>query len=242
MRAPDSFGVAERGEARLTFISMTMYLRLLEFRASEPSRFKSGFHRPAHHINELFLHFLGNRVTLDGSSKISILCGPRLTEPQYQQVLGCSVCFLESFDFLAFDLGTARERSELFLTAIETVLSDIAARSGVSAGAIQAAAQLVRGRDFCCSMEVKRLSLSLGSMRLQVFRNLSDELGEAWSLRLVPRGGEPIAELPIGPRPGYIDGRSAYRSTSVEDRIFTVWGSFGRVAATVDLSPFVGTA
>lgn len=200
----------------------------LVFKSRENDPQGTVFRWSAHHVREIFVALLPEGFILDGSSVIQLSCGPRGGETRYQRMLGSSQFHVEDFDFERYAGSSPRERQEHVLNVIEESLGQIAALNGKTDDAIRETASRVRGAGFRLSLEARKLKRNLlGSGRsIHVFRHLSCENGENWTLREMMRGAV-VREKPVGPPRSFIDGRGKYQRASVESGAYVLRDRLG---------------
>lgn len=120
----------------------------------------------------------------------------------------------------------------------EAALRRIAALGGRSDKAIVAAAEEVREINFRLTLPVPKLTKGIPGSRctVQVLRHLSPEQGEVWTMRVLRRGIGLLKEVPIGPRPNYLDGRGLYQQASIENGKYVLRHRLGHVHFAYDLA------
>lgn len=206
----------------------------LVFKSKEDDPQRTVFRWSAHHVREIFVALLPKGFILDGSSVIQLDCGPRGNEAKYQRVPGSSRFFAEDFDFGRYATASPASRQEQVLETIETSLQQIALLNDKPDNAIPETGDRVRQAGFRLSLEVKKLKMKLpeSGRSIHVFRHLSCENGENWTLREMMRGAA-VREIPVGPPREFIDGRGKYQSAAIEgcdyvlrDRLDREWFRF----------------
>ena len=171
------------------------------------------------------LHFLPRRFELDGATKFTLFCGPRpCDESVYTQVLGTSWYYVEDFDFAAYYAGSAKEREEAVLTTLVDALVHIAAEHSKPTELIREAGTAVRDCGFFIELSVKKLSRSTADrgLRLNVFRRLSHEDGEAWGIRVLDRRGVELGTEWITDHPDYLDRTTHFNASRWADGVFQI--------------------
>lgn len=158
------------------------------------------FHSTGHHVRALLLHFLPPNYTLDGSSKFSVVFGPKPPHEQaYSQALGVSTYYVQNFDVIDYMARPQCEQQESILVEISKALVDVARTVGVAIEPIELAAAAVRGSDFCCDIAVPKLSRwsTDRHFRVNVVRRLGPSLGEAWEAVISNAAGTVVGVEPI---------------------------------------------
>jgi hypothetical protein len=216
----------------------------LEARNHVPSQNEPMFHWVVHHVKEVFLSCLPRKFLLDGSSTVTIECGPRRDEPKYEQVTGTTAYFVDHFDFAELYRLGPRERDERVLQVLQDALLDIAARGGggdETRDAILKAATETRSRDFAAAFPSRKLSRATPGreLKVQVTRNLGRDVGEAWSCEIVRRDGRVVHKAWIGKVHNYVNLTTVYRSSEWDGRVFRVRDQLGHVEYELDVSPFL---
>ncbi len=183
------------------------------------------FRWTAHHVKEIFLHFLPKRFELDGSTKFTLYCGPSpCGEPIYNNVLGASWYHADDFDFAAYYGGNASQREETVLAIPVDVLARVASEHHHSADPIWEAAEAVRRCGFALELPVVRLSRSSPdrTLKLRVFRRLSHQDGEAWGIHVLRRDGTQLETEWITDRPDYLDRTTHLNLSRWTDGVFEI--------------------
>ncbi len=174
------------------------------------------FRWTTHHVAEVFLALLPKQFVLDGSVKVQITCGPRGDEPKCQQMLGSTEYFNEGFDFNFYYDQPPCDRQEVILRLIEDSFIDIMSYCDPLEGTrfqLRDTVAAVREHDFALSIPSHKLSRSAPGrkVRVNVFRNLSHELGEVWSIRVVGATNRSSMKDGLGRRPDHLDMRGRTR-------------------------------
>lgn len=223
-----------------------MNLRMIAVEASDQARIPDNpaFRWTAHHVKEIFLALLPKGFALDGSSKLQITCGPRGTEPLCQQMLGATNYFQEDFDFESYFDAKPQERERTIVGLLQTVMTDIATRANVGGDVIDVVsdtAQAVRERGFSLKLHSKKLSSGYrrSGVRVDVYRNLSGQVGEAWSCELSRKGSSRIHEEWMGKKPHYLDLTDFYRSSEWNGGVFTIRNKLGKAVYELEVTQFL---
>lgn len=183
------------------------------------------------------MSLLPKDYTLDGSSLITISCGPPDDYGQYYQLLGCSVYCVEDFDFIDYGGRSLIERERMILAVTERALCDIARRSGASDVALREAAAEVTKRGFQLSVEIRKLRIAIGRSgnSVRVFRSLGAEFGESWIARIVRRDGSTIAEECMVD-PSTLDRRDYFMSAALSGNWYVVSDRLRKETFRLDVS------
>ena len=223
-----------------------MHLSILAIRQSKSAVVPNGipFGWTCHHVAEVFLALLPKRFVLDGSGLVQITCGPRDDEPKYQQMLGSTEVFSERFDFVSYYEQTPCERQEVILHLIEDSFIEIMSYGVPPADArsvLRDTVAAVREHNFALSIPSRKLSRSTSSRKVRgnVFRNLSHELGEVWSIRFVAKNKQILHEAWIGTKPHYLDMGAVYARSRWNGTVFEILGRTGKVYYEFDVAPFL---
>jgi hypothetical protein len=225
-----------------------MYLRHIQLRQSDLAQFQGDsdfvFHWTGHHVKEIFLNNLPRHYDLNGTSQITLICGPRpAKDHEYTEVLGTSALYIEDFDFERYIRAIARHREETILDVLESSFVRIATEKRTSVDVIREAAAAVRQSAFSLRLPIKKLSRSTSdrSMRIDVLRNLSFDDGEAWSAEVSDRTGRLLSTEWITPRPHYLD-RTEHFSESrwVGNEFQILYGRLNRVEYRLDVTKYRG--
>lgn len=223
-----------------------MYLKMIAVEASKKATLPAGrvFRWDAHHVKELFLAMLPCKLTLDGSSKVQVTCGPRGEEPQYQQVLGTSNYFREDFDFQRYYQLMPPERDRMLLQALEESFLDITSKVDAGAearDAISKTARKVRERDFDLKIQSKKLSrpTHCRNLTVNVHRNLNRQVGEVWSCEVTVGDDRVVYRDWIGETPHYLDLTDFYKSSEWEGNVFIIRNRLGKMVYQLNVMPFL---
>jgi hypothetical protein len=206
-----------------------MYLRHIQLRQSELAQFQGDsdfvFHWTGHHVKEIFLNYMPRRYDLNGTSQITLICGPRPAKDQeYTEVLGTSALYIEDFDFDYYIQASGQQREEAILELLESAFVRIASQKEKPFDVIRKAAATVRRSAFALRLPIEKLSRSTSdrSIRINVFRNLSLDDGEAWSAEVSNRSGLLLATEWITPRPHYLDRTEHFSESRWEGSEFQI--------------------
>jgi hypothetical protein len=207
-----------------------MYLKMVTIEASGKAILPKGFvfRWTAHHVKEIFMELMPSKFYLDGMSKVQITCGPSGNEPKYRRILGTSEYRVEDFDFRAYHESSARERESRILDVLEKTLCSIAEKHGSDKSVIIESAEAVRKHSFLLKKKVSKLSKSIVDHRVNVYRHLSKEDGEAWTLEVVDKKKRIMYEEIIGKKPNYLDMRDVYKKSSIEGGNFVIYNRLGK--------------
>jgi hypothetical protein len=214
-----------------------MNLKLLKIMASslEIKRKDQHLHWDSHHVKEIFMASLPAKYTIDGSSQIAIVCGKTISDVKFRSILGSTTCFVEHFDFDSYWALEKGVRENLILDLIEKTLCELARENEVETSIIEETAEKVRKINFQMSIEISKLNLyqKERNLHFKIFRNLSKELGETWSVKIIDGKGKLLDEKVIGETPDYLDLRGALKKTTLEDGVLVFRDRFGMVFRTV---------
>ena len=72
-----------------------------------------------------------------------------------------------------------------------------------------------------------------------MFRQLSRDVGEAWSCEVESKGRNAVHKEWLGRRPNYLDLTDLYHSSDWEDDVFVIRDRVGAVQYQLDLGPFL---
>ncbi len=216
------------------------HLKMLAVEAADSEQMPPGkvFRTTTHHVKELFLYFLPEKFSLDGSSKLQITLTSRQAH-EYKVILGTSEYVADGFDFRRYFALPPREQEKAINGAICSAITDICARVGVSAAPVEAARSNAEGVDFKLRYEIERLQKGMRSagLKVRVFRKLAYEVGEAWEAQ-VEKEGE-VVRTGFMRDKGFVDLRPFYKSASVEGSRYTIKDRFGETVFEFDLSELV---
>lgn len=221
-----------------------MYLSMLAIEASDGAQVPEGlvFRWAAHHVKEVYLALMPKKFVLDGSSKVQITCGPKGAELQYQQVLGASNYYAE-LDFALFNRVLPTERDEMALGVLEASLIAMGRCqrdwSDTKESVVNATAAMVRERDFRLCLPVRKLSKTLPrKCKIDVYRNLSREDGEAWSCEI--RDKEKVIHKEwLGKRPNYLNRTDFYKRSGIVGSLFQIQCRLGIVVFELDVGKII---
>jgi hypothetical protein len=72
-----------------------------------------------------------------------------------------------------------------------------------------------------------------------VFRRLSADLGETWTLRILGRDGSTVAEQVMSESPSYLDRRESFKISEWADGYYVVRNRLGKETFRLDVSRYV---
>lgn len=199
------------------------------------------FHPTGHHVRALLFHFLPANYTLDGSSKFSVVFGPKPPhERAYSQALGVSTYYVENFDVNDYMARPQCEQQENILVEISKALLDVARTIGGDQVPIELAAAAVRGSGFCCDIAVTKLSRSSKDrhFRVNVVRRLGPSLGEAWEAVISNAAGTVVGVEPIK-KASCLDRTSHFSKSQWHGDVFQIiYSRLGEVQYELDLGKY----
>lgn len=200
------------------------------------------FRSTTHHVREIFTALLPSSYVLDGSSVFQITCGPRGEESQYRQCLGSSEYYVEDFEFSSYAKADPAGRERMILATVERALSDIATRANADSSVVKTTAAAVLEHNFQLTTEIKKLRKGLGTSgnKLQVYRSLASEFGEAWYARITDRHGSLLAEREMNKKPDSLDRRDYFKAAELIEGSYVVRDHLGKETFRLDVSRFVG--
>ncbi len=218
-----------------------MYLRDIQIEADEHSENELGFpfSWSAHHVKESLLHFLPKKFTLDGSSKVTLRCGPRefSEDPLRSSVLGTTLFVAEDFDFASYKQADAEQRQEHMLDFLVKSLTNLVPANSNDLRYIFDAADAVRAAHFAVDIPTRMSHLSPDRRRkFVIFRSIGLEVGESWSLQLSSRDGSKVERFWITCRPDYLDRRDMFNSAVWEGDGVEIRSRRGKIEVVVNFS------
>lgn len=210
---------------------LVMYLNMMMVEAGEDAVFPEGFvfRWTTHHVKEIYIELLPQKFYLDGSSKLTITCGKCDFGSNYRQRLGTSQYCVEDFDFRDYCNSSPHLREITILRVIEQALCDIANLHGGDISIIKQTADQVRMHNFTLTKCIPKLSKKYGDIKLDIYRNLSKDYGETWSLEVVLNKTKQIIHREtIGKTPQYLDLRDFYKRSTIDGNCFIIYSRLGK--------------
>ena len=185
-----------------------------------------------HHVKEIFMALLPN-IEINGSSKIEISFGSRGDEVIFDNVLGVTNFFIEDFDFLKFYSLTKNKQDIIIIEAIKDSLLAINKSQGNDLSVVNAiimTANDVIHSDFKLQIPINRLGKKSSdkNYEVSVIRNLSAEVGEAWSCLIKNKKTNLISEKWITKVPDYLDRIDYFKTAEIKKDVYTIFNSFGK--------------
>jgi hypothetical protein len=201
----------------------------------KPFRFYS------HHVKEIFLALFPNNLSINNSSKIAIEFGPRGNEPIFNNVLGVTNCFIETFDFDNFYKLNDNEKELVLLENIKNALISIirgnADNENVIEQIINIANKIIEN-NFSLETEVNKLSKmsSDKKYKINVFRILNKEVGEGWKIIKIDRKTkQSIKETWMTNNPNYLDRTDFYKKAEINENEYIVKTHLGNIVYNMEM-------
>jgi hypothetical protein len=210
---------------------------------------KPVFRWTLHHAKEVFLALLPPKFVLDGSRKITIVCGWRSgREEQYSQMNGTSVYFVEDFEFDWYRRITPPNREDVILQLLENSFLNIGSRCHWSRRQNDALYEIVKATrqcDFAQKLSRRRLSkwTTCRRLRVNIVRHLNRNDGEAWSCEVSRDDGVLVHSEWLHERPSHFARSELYNRSEWDGNSFKVRSRYtDRIEFQLDVTPFLEQA
>lgn len=172
----------------------------------------------AHHIVQLFMYFLTEKIEIDGMTQITIVCGQHIDGINWKK----GVYHNEAFDCEKFKQLSPKEKDEYFVSLIEETLIRVAQkyeRDERTIEIIRATCRRIRENDYRYKIKVAKLSKMSPDKQYKtnVYRCLSYEEGEAWYLEIEDRKKNKVHVEWLTRVPDYLDKREFFKMIVWED-------------------------
>jgi hypothetical protein len=195
----------------------------------------------AHHVKEIFLALFPNNLNINNSSKIAIEFGSRGDEPIFNNVLGVTNCFIETFDFDNFYKLNDNEKELVLLENIKNALINIIRNNADNENVIEQIIIIVNKiieNKFSLEIEVKKLSKisSDKKYKINVFRILNKEIGEGWKIIKIDRKTKQIIkETWMTNNPNYLDRTDFYKKAEIDEHEYIVKTDLGNIVYNMEM-------
>jgi hypothetical protein len=218
-----------------------MYLREIRIRLSEnyKPKLEPPFSQTLHHVREIYMTFLPQKFTLDGSSLLQIFCGPIDDKLMHPSALGITNYYVKDFDFVNYYKINHKEKEQTIIKIIESTMLDIIHKSNASIdkSIILNASKAIEQCQCQLKIHIKKLSREYpkSNLKVDVYRNLSYKDGECWTLELKSKDTI-LYEGYLHQCPGYIDRRSYFNKSLWDNSYFLVFDKFKKEVYRFDLA------
>jgi hypothetical protein len=209
-----------------------MALRILTLEVSKKLK-SSHFNWTVHHIQEIYLQLFPKDIKINNSTKIAIVFGPIGNEPVWNDVLGVTSYYIESFDFNNFYGLNKIEQENLILEIVNNALINISEKNGENQDVIQKiikATNSVKDIKFNMKIDIKKLSkISLDKKyRINIYRILNKDVGEGWKyIKSNRKTKEIIEEHWINEIPDYRDLTDYYKKSEITNDGYILYDNLG---------------
>ncbi|NMY99929.1 hypothetical protein HBO04_07355 [Pseudomonas proteolytica] len=184
----------------------------------------------SHHITQIFMEFLP-KIDINGSSKIVVSLGPRGDEDLFDNVLGSTNIFLESFDFKKFLSLNRRSQDIELLEELRRALIAIATKresNDAIVEQINQTAEKVLKTNFQLETPVKKLSKISKNKKhkINIFKVLNAEVGESWYCQdqLFPKN-----KIWMHEPPGFIDRSDFFKTAELVENSYLIKNRLGKI-------------
>lgn len=197
------------------------------------------FHPTGHHVRELLRHHLGRGYVLDGSTKFSVIFGPRpKQEEPLNTLLGVTWCYIEDFDVEDYMLRPVEIQQESILNELTKALLKAASAVGSDTAAITDAANAVRESGFAEEITIDKLACATKDRRLRVrvYRCLGPRIGECWEARVFDSDGAVIGNDPMTACPHYLNCTDRFSKSTIGETLYQITSNrTGSIEYTLNL-------
>lgn len=194
------------------------------------------FLRKTHHVMEILSATLPKDFELDGNKYLTIVFGQSADYTHYNEALGVSLYPVPDFDFQRYFAIESCERDKLILNHVRQVLMDIIERSPCSEDRrpiIETLYKQIVEHRFKLVQEVKKLSKLFPdrTRKIQVFRHLSAENGEAWRAVVTTRtAGQILKSEWITSHPDYLNRTEVFSKALWKSGRYLILDRLGSVS------------
>jgi hypothetical protein len=195
------------------------------------------FHTTGHHVRCLLLHFLPKGFDLSGSSKLSVIYGPRPDGEELRgTALGVTWYYIEDFrvaDYMALHPETQQEIILKTLCDALTSLSDPSLH-----GIISDAAQAVSSNHYAAEIEITKLSRSTSDrqFRIRIYRCLGRQIGEVWQARVFNSRNMEVLRASLTDETDWLDRRDLFSRSSWSGTRYEIRSRLDQVVYNIDVS------
>lgn len=209
-----------------------MSLKILTLQESDEAALTTGvrIRHLSHHITQIFMEFLP-KIDINGSSKIVVSLGPRGDEDLFDNVLGSTNIFVESFDFKKFLSLNRRSQDIELLEELRRALIAIATKresNDAIVEQINQTAEKVLKTNFQLETPVKKLSKTSKNKKhkINIFKVLNAEVGESWYCQdqIFPKNKIWMHELP-----GFIDRSDFFKTAELVENSYLIKNRLGKI-------------
>lgn len=209
-----------------------MSLKILTLQESDEAALTMGvrIRHLSHHITQIFMELLP-KIDINGSSKIVVSLGPRGDEDLFDNVLGSTNIFVESFDFKNFlSLSRLSQNIELLeeLRRALIVIATTKESNDVIVELINQTAEKVLNTNFQLESSIKKLSKTSKNKKhkINVFRVLNAEVGESWYCQdqLFPEN-----KIWMHEPPGFIDRSDFFKTAEFGENSYLIKNRLGKI-------------
>ena len=209
-----------------------MSLKILTLQESDEAALTMGIRirHLSHHITQIFMEFLP-KIDINGSSKIVVSLGPRGDEDLFDNVLGSTNIFVESFDFKKFLSLNRRSQDIELLEELRRALIAIATKresNDAIVEQINQTAEKVLKTNFQLETPVKKLSKTSKNKKhkINIFKVLNAEVGESWYCQdqIFPKNKIWMHELP-----GFIDRSDFFKTAELVENSYLIKNRLGKI-------------
>lgn len=209
-----------------------MSLKILTLQESDEVALTTGvrIRHLSHHITQIFMEFLP-KIDINGSSKIVVSLGPRGDEDLFDNVLGSTNIFVESFDFKNFLSLNRRSQDIELLEELRRALIAIATKresNDAIVEQINQTAEKVLKTNFQLETPVKKLSKTSKNKKhkINIFKVLNAEVGESWYCQdqLFPKN-----KIWMHEPPGFIDRSDFFKTAELVENSYLIKNRLGKI-------------
>lgn len=209
-----------------------MSLKILTLQESDEAALTTGvrIRHLSHHITQIFMEFLP-KIDINGSSKIVVSLGPRGDEDLFDNVLGSTNIFVESFDFKKFLSLNRRSQDIELLEELRRALIAIATKiesNDAIVEQINQTAEKVLKTNFQLETPVKKLSKTSKNKKhkINIFKVLNAEVGESWYCQdqFFPKN-----KIWMHEPPGFIDRSDFFKTAELVENSYLIKNRLGKI-------------
>ncbi|OPA96781.1 hypothetical protein BFW87_10690 [Pseudomonas fluorescens] len=209
-----------------------MNLNLLVLQESDASALTEGvrIRQLSHHITQIFMTLLP-KIEINGSNKIVVSLGPRGEEDLFNNVLGVTNIFVETFDFKNFLTLDRLNQDTQLLEELRQALVAIAKKTEGSSAivdVINSTSEAVLRANFELETPIKKLSKSSKNKKhkINVYRALNAAVGEAWYCE---EQSEVKNKIWMHELPGFIDRSELFKVAEINETSYQIKNRMGKV-------------
>jgi hypothetical protein len=220
-----------------------MYLKEIRIRTTKAirNRYEPPFEWTLHHVRQIYMSLLPSKFTLDGSSLLQIHCGSIDEISKDPNALGITNYYCEEFDFESY-YKFPTKREDVIIKLIESSMLSIVSQLDldIDQTLILKTSEEVRQCNCSLKIHIKKLSKKYpkSKLKVNVYRNLSKEDGETWSIELRSKENT-LFEGYLKERPDYLDRSDYFKRSFWQDNFFIIHCNLNKEVFRFDIGRFL---